>query len=334
MKPIMLGCLHEPIQFLCRSCFFSPLLNKDSMTDRIRDKSNGGVTVFAPAKINLFLAVTSKRTDGYHELITVLAKLGIGDLVRIEKNTLLKEPSLSCPGFKELENRENLVLVAVEKWLDRVGGDRGYQIELRKTIPPMSGLGGGSSDAVSALLAMNELSDNQLSNSELKELAAEIGSDCPSFLDEGICLAEGRGEVINPIIASVTDDLFGHEIFLFRPSMGLSTKEIYRELSQNSTFSSLKWSKQRVDSWSAGKLPTEEFLHNDLKIPVFQKYLFFQPLFDQIEKAFGLKALLSGSGSCCFAWLPKNFDRLDKLKEMIELAWGDEAWVQKTHLIR
>ncbi len=304
------------------------------MTDRIKDKSNGGVTVFAPAKINLFLAVTSKRTDGYHELITVLAKLGIGDLVRIEKNTLLKEPSLSCPGFKELENRENLVLVAVEKWLDRVGGDRGYQIELRKAIPPMSGLGGGSSDAVSALLAMNELSDNQLSNSELKELAAEIGSDCPSFLDEGICLAEGRGEEISPIIASVTDDLFGHEIFLFRPSMGLSTTEIYQRLAQNSTYSSQNWAKVHIGAWSAGELPTEEFLHNDLETPVFQKYLFFQPLFDQIDKEFGLKCLLSGSGSCCFTCLPKGFDGLIELKGMIEQAWGDECWVEKTYLIR
>ena len=275
------------------------------MTVRIKDKSNGEVTVFAPAKINLFLAVTSKRTDGYHELITVMAKLGIGDLIRIEKNTQ-KKPSLSCPGFEELENRENLVLVAVEKWLDRVGGDRGYQIELRKAIPPMSGLGGGSSDAVSALLAMNELSDNQLSNSELKELAAEIGSDCPSFLDEGICLAEGRGEEISPIIASVTDDLFGHEIFLFRPSMGISTTEIYQRLAQNSTYSSQNWAKEHVGAWSIGELPTEEFLHNDLEAPVFKKYLFFQPLFDQIDKEFGLKCLLSGSGSCCFTCLPKG----------------------------
>jgi len=304
------------------------------MNDRIREKSNGVVTVFAPAKINLFLAVNSKRTDGYHELTTVMAKLGIGDLVRIEKNHHLKEPILSCPGFEELENRKNLVLVAVEKWLEKVGGERGYQIGLRKKIPSMSGLGGGSSDAVSALLAMNELNDNQLSNSELKRLASEIGSDCSSFLDQGICLAEGRGEEISPIIASVTDDLLGHEIFLFRPSMGLSTAEIYRRLAHNRTYSSLEWSKERVGAWSAGKLPTEEFLHNDLEIPVFQKYLFFQPLFDQIEKEFGLKSLLSGSGSCCFTCLPKDFEKHHDLKEMIELAWGDEAWVQKTHLIR
>jgi len=177
------------------------------MIDRIREKSKDGVTVFAPAKINLFLAVTSKRTDGYHELTTIMAKLGVGDLVRIEKNHHLKEPILSCPGFEELENRKNLVLVAVEKWLEKVGGERGYQIGLRKKIPSMSGLGGGSSDAVSALLGMNELCDHQLSISELKALAAEIGSDCPSFLDPGICLAEGRGEEISPIIASVTDDL-------------------------------------------------------------------------------------------------------------------------------
>jgi 4-diphosphocytidyl-2-C-methyl-D-erythritol kinase len=304
------------------------------MIDRIREKSKDGVTVFAPAKINLFLAVTSKRTDGYHELTTVMAKLGVGDLVRIEKKTHLNEPSLSCPGFEELETRENLVLVAVEKWLKRVGGDRGYQVELRKTIPPMSGLGGGSSDAVSALLAMNELCDHQLSISELMALAAEIGSDCPSFLDQGICLAEGRGEEISPFVSQVADELLGHEILLFRPAIGLSTAEIYRRLAKNNTYSSLVWAKKSVGAWSAGKIPTEEFLHNDLERPVFQKYLFFQPLFDQIEKEFGLKSLLSGSGSCCFTCLPKGFDGLNELKEMIELAWGDECWVEKTYLIR
>jgi 4-diphosphocytidyl-2-C-methyl-D-erythritol kinase len=304
------------------------------MIDRIREKSKNGVTVFAPAKINLFLAVTSKRTDGYHELTTIMAKLGVGDLVRIEKNSHLKEPTLSCPGFKELENQENLVLVAVEKWLKRVGGDRGYQVELRKTIPPMSGLGGGSSDAVSALLAMNELCDQQLSISELKALAAEIGSDCPSFLDQGICLAEGRGEEISPVVSPVADELLGHEILLFRPAIGLCTAEIYRRLAQNNTYSNQVWAKESVGAWSAGEIATEEFLHNDLETPVFQKYLFFQPLFDQIEKEFGLKCLLSGSGSCCFTWLPKRFDRPNELKDMIELAWGDECWVEKTYLIR
>jgi 4-diphosphocytidyl-2-C-methyl-D-erythritol kinase len=304
------------------------------MIDRIREKSKDKVTVFAPAKINLFLSVTSKRPDGYHELTTVMGKLCVGDLVRIQKNSQLKKPSLSCLGFEELENQENLVLVAVEKWLKIVGGDRGYQIELRKKIPPMSGLGGGSSDAVSALLAMNELCDHQLSISDLKTLAAEIGSDCPSFLDPGICLAEGRGEEISPVISPVAEELLGHKILLFRPAIGLSTAEIYRRLAQNNSYSSSEWARERVGAWSAGKFPTEEFLHNDLGRPVFEKYLFFQPLFDQIEKEFGLKSLLSGSGSCCFTWLPKGFDGLKELKEMIELAWGDECWVEKTYLIR
>ena len=76
------------------------------MIDRIREKSKDGVTVFAPAKINLFLSVTSKRPDGYHELATVMGKLGVGDLVRIQKNSQLKNQALVVPALKNWRTRK------------------------------------------------------------------------------------------------------------------------------------------------------------------------------------------------------------------------------------
>ena len=100
-------------------------------------------------------------------------------------------------------------------------------------------LGGGSSDAVSALIAINELGDNKLSQKKSNELAAEIGSDCPSFLKQGLCIAQGRGNVCLALNHPVAEKLIGQEILLFRPNLGLSTAEVYDRLAKKKKYSSV-----------------------------------------------------------------------------------------------
>ena len=151
------------------------------MTERITEKSHNQINIFAPAKINLFLAVTGRREDGFHELTTILAKLSIGDSLKIQRVEGNHNIQLQCPGFDNLQNEKNLAYQAVKLWFHKTGENWAVEILLNKEIPPMSGLGGGSSDAVSALIAINELGDNKLSHNKLYELATEIGSDCPSF---------------------------------------------------------------------------------------------------------------------------------------------------------
>ena len=152
------------------------------MIERIKHRSKNTVELFAPAKVNLFLAVTGKREDGYHDLCTVLAKVSVGDTLELKRKDKNGGVHLRCPGFEDLETSGNLVCQAVDKWFQQSGESWGVEISLKKKIPPMSGLGGGSSDAVSALLGMNELGDESLPEDMLYNLASEIGSDCPSFL--------------------------------------------------------------------------------------------------------------------------------------------------------
>jgi 4-diphosphocytidyl-2-C-methyl-D-erythritol kinase len=303
------------------------------MIDRIKNRSKSTVELFAPAKVNLFLAVTGKREDGYHDLCTVLAKVSVGDTLEMNRTDKNEGVNLRCPGFEDLETSGNLISQAVDKWFQQSGESWGVEITLKKKIPPMSGLGGGSSDAVSALLGMNELGDESLPADMLYNIASEIGSDCPSFLTAGLCLAEGRGEHVRSIIESLSQQISGQRVLLFRPDIGFSTADVYAKLASKKSYSAKKRALEVVKSWENGNLLIEELLHNDLEIPVFEKHRYFLPLFEQIKQQYGIQSRLSGSGSCCFALLPSGFDQISQLKDLILKAWGDKVFLQTCEII-
>ena len=303
------------------------------MIERIKNRSKSTIELFAPAKVNLFLAVTGKREDGYHDLCTVLAKVSVGDTLEMKRTDENEGVNLRCPGFEDLETSGNLISQAVDKWFQQSGESWGVEITLKKKIPPMSGLGGGSSDAVSALLGMNELGDESLPEDMLYNLASEIGSDCPSFLTAGLCLAEGRGEHVRSIIESLSQQISGQRVLLFRPDIGFSTADVYARLASKKSYSAKKRAQELVKSWENGNLPIEELLRNDLEIPVFEKHRYFLPLFEQIKQQYGIQPRLSGSGSCCFALLPSGFDQISQLKDLILKAWGDKVFLQTCEII-
>ena len=303
------------------------------MIERIKHRSKNTVELFAPAKVNLFLAVTGRREDCYHDLCTVLAKVSVGDTLEMKRRDKNGGVKLCCPGFEDLETSDNLISQAVDKWFQQSGESWGVEISLKKKIPPMSGLGGGSSDAVSALLGMNELGDDSLPEDMLYHLASEIGSDCPSFLTAGLCLAEGRGEQVRSIKESLSQQISGQKVLLFRPDIGFSTADVYAGLARKKSYSSKDWALKSVKSWESGNLPIEKFLHNDLEIPVFEKHRYFLPLFEQIKQQFGIHPRLSGSGSSCFALLPLGFDQVSHLKDLIINAWGDKSIIQTCGII-
>ncbi|MDG1131728.1 MAG: hypothetical protein P8N21_03445, partial [Opitutales bacterium] len=167
----------------------------------------------------------------------------------------------------------------------------------------------------------------------LYNLASEIGSDCPSFLTAGLCLAEGRGEHVRSIIESLSQQISGQRVLLFRPDIGFSTSDVYAKLASKKSYSAKKRAQELVKSWENGNLPIEELLHNDLEIPVFEKHRYFLPLFEQIKQQYGIQPRLSGSGSCCFALLPSGFDQISQLKDLILKAWGDKVFLQTCEII-
>jgi len=188
------------------------------------------VTIEAPCKINLHLGIGQKRPDGFHELESIFASLALGDTLRFERcgekgawHLFMnwEVPETPIPPEK------NLVLRAVSLFREKTGFNPGLSIDLVKRIPAGAGLGGGSSDAASALLAMNLLSSSALTMDELGEMAALLGSDVPFFLSGGAAFVSGRGEKTEPVKAPG-----GLWVVLVKPPFSSDTAGAYRLLDE------------------------------------------------------------------------------------------------------
>jgi 4-diphosphocytidyl-2C-methyl-D-erythritol kinase len=176
--------------------------------------------MLSPAKLNLSLRVLSKRPDGFHEIETLMVKLpGLADEITILPSDQF---SFTCSDPSLPTDSRNLAVKAVEALAEKTGHPQHYQIHLEKRIPHGAGLGGGSSNAATVLLALNSQLANPLSPQELHELAATIGSDVPFFLYAGAAWCRGRGEIIEAAPAPPA-----LPIVLFKPGFSVSTADAY-----------------------------------------------------------------------------------------------------------
>ncbi|HKS51906.1 MAG TPA: 4-(cytidine 5'-diphospho)-2-C-methyl-D-erythritol kinase [Pseudonocardiaceae bacterium] len=183
------------------------------------------VTVRVPAKVNLHLAVGSRRVDGYHELVSVFQALSLIDEVTVAATD---EPGVQVYGEGAATvptDQRNLAWCAVLLLAEHVGRQPDVRVVLRKTIPVAGGMAGGSADAAGTLVALAALWRLDIGREELVELAARLGSDVPFALCGGTALGTGRGESLVPVLARHT---FHWVIALDRG--GLSTADVYREL--------------------------------------------------------------------------------------------------------
>ena len=153
------------------------------------------VTVKAPAKVNLTLEVLGKRPDGYHEIASVMQAISLFDILTIRPSDEIKV----LAEIEDLETQDNLVYRAAMLLRETSGVSAGAEIRLDKQIPLAAGLGGGSSDAAATLLGLDRLWGLEPGEGELKELAAQLGSDVPFFVTGGAALVEGRGERVSSV---------------------------------------------------------------------------------------------------------------------------------------
>ena len=154
------------------------------------------LTVKAPAKLNLTLEVLGKRPDGFHEIRSVFQSINLCDTLRFQSS----ENIVFQSGMPDWVPEQSLVSGAVRLLQKTAGYSKGAAIEIEKCIPLVSGLGGDSSDAAAVLRGLNELWQLGFSREQLLGLAAQLGSDVPFFLYGGTALAEGRGEIITPLL--------------------------------------------------------------------------------------------------------------------------------------
>lgn len=187
----------------------------------------------APAKVNLTLEILGKRDDGYHELRSIMQTVDLCDMLTFWENEWIhiipeydKLPSTDSLAKLDHSNYfgKNLVYRAANLLKEETGYQGGALIQLKKNIPSAAGLGGGSSDAAATLKGLNRLWKLELSNDELIEIGAKIGSDVAFFIHGGTCLIEGRGEKVIPVKPLPTKWLL---ILLIPMAINEKTKTLY-----------------------------------------------------------------------------------------------------------
>ena len=293
------------------------------------------ITVFSPAKLNLFLAVTGRRADGYHDLVSVAAPLEWGDSLTVE---LLPSGSaaysLVCSDPAVPTDESNLVLKAARAFFPAARRKGAARFVLEKRIPVGAGLGGGSSNAVAALRGLNELMGKLLDGARLSELATQLGSDCALFLPRAPVVMRGRGESVEPLPAPAAARLRGRRVLIFKPDFSVSTAWAYQRLAALGSYEAAAEAETRLAAWlNDPGVPVEGLLLNSLERPVFEKYPALPALLDRLRNRFGLQPRMSGSGSACFAFLPEaGGPPAAEAAEAIRAAWGASAFVVETKI--
>jgi 4-diphosphocytidyl-2-C-methyl-D-erythritol kinase len=243
--------------------------------------------LFSPAKINLFLRIVSKRSDGYHNLSSVFQTISLGDTLTIE---LHDQDELTCTDPSLPVDGSNLILKATELFRRKTGLKHGFKIHLIKRIPTQAGLGGGSSNAATTLWACNQLANTSIPLNTLKLWGSEIGSDVPFFFSQGTAYCTGRGELVYHLPA-----LGSRSLLIVKPQGGLSTPEVYRRLNFSRALSE-KIVRRDLDAFLSGSLP----YFNDLEKPAFEIKPELQQLKTLLLKNGFDVVLMSGSGSSFF----------------------------------
>jgi len=294
------------------------------------------VTVFSPAKINLLLAVTGRRADGFHELVSVVTKVDFGDEIRAEKSSIQNSESnrftLECDAPGVPVDASNLVLRAAEAYAQATGWGGRVHFKLTKRIPVGAGLGGGSSNAVAALRALERLGGEKLPATKLAELAAALGSDCPLFLHGGPVVMRGRGDKVEPLPETAARRLRGRRVLVFKPSFGIATAWAYQRMAARGTdYVPAAGAERRLAEWLGSDAPAEQLLANNMEAVAFEKYVGLPVLMEMLHAEFGLAPRMSGSGSACFALLGEK-QAAEPVIARIRECWGAGAFAVVTRL--
>lgn len=211
--------------------------NPDERINNLADEvdKNAGLsrlTLFSPCKINVFLRITGKRADGFHDLASLFHVISLGDIIKFSLSPSKTKDRLSTnvPGVPLDES--NLIIKALNLYRKKTGTDNYFWVHLDKKVPTGAGLGGGSSNAATALWAANQFSGCLATEKELQQWSSEIGSDIPFFFSNGAAFCTGRGEVVEDISLPIPLDI---PMVLVKPPQACSTAEVYKHLRLDQT---------------------------------------------------------------------------------------------------
>jgi 4-diphosphocytidyl-2-C-methyl-D-erythritol kinase len=282
----------------------------------------------APAKLNLSLAITGRRDDGFHELVSLVAGVALADSLSFTPGPAF---ALTCDDPTVPADGTNLVLRAAEVYArHRPDCVRGA-FRLAKRIPHGAGLGGGSSDAAAALRLLDQAAPTPLGPAELERLAAEVGSDCPYFVRGGLKVMRGRGEVLAALPPAASAALSGRRVLIIKPPFGVATPEAYAGLAKSGRYQSAAETEAKLAAWVASPAADPGELGNDLAVAVFAKHLALPTALAWLRDRHGLVFRLTGSGSACYALVPEGLDS-SAIQATLTAAWGPSAWLADTRI--
>ncbi len=245
------------------------------------------MVTFPNVKINLGLNILSKREDGYHNLQSIFYPVNWCDILEIVKadSFHFEMSGLEIPG----DSKDNLVVKAYELMKSRHGLDP-VSIYLHKKIPTGAGLGAGSSNGAFALKMLNEIFNLNLDKTTLLTYAAELGSDCPFFIENVPCHVSGRGEILEKI----DFNLGNYWIKIIHPGLHISTKEAFSKIAPNSDVINLK------SIINTTELDFIKHFINDFEVSLKESYPQLQKLKRELLAEGAFYASMSGSGSAIY----------------------------------
>ncbi len=248
------------------------------------------VIIKSCCKINLGLRVVNKRADGFHDIETIFYPLRLCDIITFDKD--MSFIFTTRDTFLQEEYENNLIVKSV-RTLERLSGKRlNVSIDLEKNIPIGAGLGGGSSNAASTLLSLNELFTLNIPKTELEKSALQLGSDVPYFFKITPAYATGRGEKLTHF-----DFELGKHILLINPGIHVSTKWAYESLNQNFSNTYIWGDTTKHPEKIHSLLP---YMVNDFEKSVFEKHPEIGDIKSTLLRFGASFALMSGSGSSVF----------------------------------
>ncbi|MFC1667591.1 4-(cytidine 5'-diphospho)-2-C-methyl-D-erythritol kinase [Candidatus Omnitrophota bacterium] len=269
-------------------------------------------SVFAPAKLNLYLDVLDKRPDGYHNIKTLFEKIDLKDEIIIREKdkgiSVTVEPALACPSGKD-----NIVYKALQALLGKPNVNLGLEVIIKKQIPVSAGLGGGSSNAASVLRAVNKAFELGLSSEALFSIAAETGKDVPFFmLDQSFAIGRGAGELLEPIDTACS---FSHVII--KPDIAISTAEMYKGLEKRARGSR----KDSIEEIVSAIRQKDIALLGKAYYNVFEKMLgdysqHMNSIRGLLFKVDAGPGFLSGSGPSIFCTVKEREEAIDILEKL------------------
>jgi 4-diphosphocytidyl-2-C-methyl-D-erythritol kinase len=244
---------------------------------------------FSPCKINIGLQVLNKREDGFHNIETIFYNIPLYDIIEVLPANDFSFIQTGIPLY--IKPSENICEMAFQLFKKAYPKTPNVYIHLHKIIPSGAGLGGGSANAAIVLKALNAIISKPFTNKVLQQMALQLGSDCPFFLETQPCIGKGRGEQLTP----VTINLHGYYIYIVNPGIHIRTPWAFEQVK---TYPSQPNNIQQVlltipKQW-------QQYCFNDFELPVFQAHPEIEVIKNTLYTNGALYASMSGSGSTVY----------------------------------